>query len=309
MGMVSGKRQDDDSAGRANEPFSLILPARREVPILIAVPHAGREYDDALRIRMREPDASALKLEDRLVDRVAQTVAEVTGASLLVAHAPRAQIDLNRSVEDVDWSMISDTEPRRIRHSIANRRSRGGLGLVPRKLPGLGEIWKNRISREELDRRIEEVHRPYHRVLAQEMEALRDRWGACLLLDFHSMPPLQSRHPGEAVAEFVIGDRFGASCDPMLAARTLNFLSAKGRPAAHNRPYSGGYVLERHGAPTRGLHAMQLEICRSTYLDTEMRELSPRITSLAQILAGLVRSLAQDVLLLGSAEGRAEAAE
>lgn len=307
--METNDAQDNDSAGQMNDPFSIVRPTRPELPILVAVPHAGREYPAALRQGMREPDATALKLEDRLVDRVAQEVAEATGASLLVAHAPRAQIDLNRSVEDVDWSMIADAEPRRARHSIANRRSRSGLGLVPRRLPGLGEIWKTRISRAELDRRIAQVHLPYHRALTHEMATLRDRWGACLLLDFHSMPPLPRRFADEAVAQFVVGDRFGASCDAMLAARALNYLSAREHPVAHNRPYSGGYVLEQHGAPKRGLHAMQLEICRSTYLDPEMRELSPRLAALSRLLAGLVLALAEDVQLIGAAGGQAVAAE
>ena len=34
-------------------------------------------------------------------------------------------------------------------------------------------------------------------------------------------------------------------------------------PAAQNRPYSGGYVLDRHGAPERGIHALQVEVCRA----------------------------------------------
>lgn len=307
-GMVE-RAQADDSQSRAAEPFSLVVSAERPIPVLIAVPHAGRDYDPALMSWMREPEHSALKLEDRLVDRLAVDVATATGASLLIAHSPRAAIDLNRSDEDIDWSMIAGGPPPPVRHSLANRRSRSGLGLVPRRLPGMGEIWKGRISREELERRIEQIHRPYHRALAQEMDALCDRWGACLLLDFHSMPPLARHHPGETTAEFVIGDRFGASCHPLLAARALNCLSALRRSVAHNRPYSGGYVLERHGAPGRGRHALQIEICRSIYLERELKDVSPRSSTIVRVLSGLVRALAQEVLQLAGPPGRAIAAE
>ena len=62
----------------------------------------------------------------------------------------------------------------------------------------------------------------------------------------------------EGAAEFVIGDRFGSSCNDVLSATALQHLSAAERRVAHNRPYAGGYVLERHGAPRRGIHALQL---------------------------------------------------
>ena len=34
-----------------------------------------------------------------------------------------------------------------------------------------------------------------------------------------------------------------------------------------NRPYAGGYITEHHGKPTRGIHALQIEINRGLYLD------------------------------------------
>ena len=298
-----------DSREYNARPFTLLRSGNSEVPVLIAVPHGGREYTDDVRNRMRRPEYAMLRLEDRMVDRLAEMVAERTGAGLLIAKAPRAMIDLNRSVDDVDWSMIAEGASEKVRHSQANRRARSGLGLIPRRLPGLGEIWNSRIDRAELDRRIEEVHRPYHRALGEELEAIRDRWGAALLLDFHSMPPLPRRHAGEPSAEFVIGDRFGASCDAMLSARILSYFGSRDRPVAHNRPYAGGYVLERHAAPARGIHAIQVEICRSTYLDGQFDNVSPRLPAMVRLISGMVRTLAYDVAQLGSGSSSTIAAE
>ncbi|MBU0668688.1 MAG: N-formylglutamate amidohydrolase, partial [Alphaproteobacteria bacterium] len=72
---------------------------------------------------------------------------------------------------------------------------------------------------------------------------------------------------------------------------------------AHNRPYAGGYVLERHGSPRRGVHALQLEVCRTAYLDAEMRDAGPRFPGMVRLLAGLVRALAAETAALG-ADGR-----
>jgi N-formylglutamate amidohydrolase len=57
---------------------------------------------------------------------------------------------------------------------------------VPRRLPGLGELWRHRLPADELTARIECVHQPYHATLAAGLEQLRDRWGAALLIDLHS---------------------------------------------------------------------------------------------------------------------------
>ena len=94
--------------------FSLNAPRPSAVPVLIAVPHAGRAYPGSLLERMRNPGFAALKLEDRYVDRLAERVAAQTGAALLVAHAPRAMIDLNRAIEDIDWDMFARGKPDRV---------------------------------------------------------------------------------------------------------------------------------------------------------------------------------------------------
>lgn len=289
-------RVPEDGFGADGRPaFTLSEPGSPVVPVLLAVPHAGRAYPATLAARLRQPGLASLRLEDRYVDLVAQEVARETGAALLVAHAPRAMIDLNRMPEDMDWDMVAGGAPEKAVRPGAGSRARSGLGLVPRRLPGMGELWQRRMTREELSVRIEQVHRPYHGALASALEPVRDEWGAALLIDLHSMPPLGPKTGAQAAPDFVVGDRFGASCAPRLTAAALEHFEIAGRRAAHNRPYAGGYVLDRHGAPARGIHAMQIEICRSAYLDRGLSEPGPGLPAVARILAGLVRRLAEEI--------------
>jgi N-formylglutamate amidohydrolase len=275
--------------------FTLVLRDPAPIPVLLAVPHAGRAYPAGIVQAMRNHPLASLRLEDRFADLVAEAVARETGAALLVAHAPRALIDLNRSPDDIDWDMVAGGAPdRRVRHA-AGRRARSGLGLVPRRLPGLGELWKQRLEPDELALRIARIHEPYHAALADALESLRDRWGAALLVDLHSMPPLGPKRGSDAAPDFVLGDRFGASCAASLSAAAFDYLSATGHRAAHNRPYAGGYVLDRHGATARGVHAMQVEVCRSTYLDADLREPRAGLAAVASVLAGLVRRMAEEL--------------
>ena len=290
--------------------------------MLIAVPHAGRTYPPELLAQMRNSGTAALRLEDRYVDLLAERVCAATGAGLLVARAPRAMIDLNRSTDDVDWDMFGRSGPppgrgvdlsgSPIRTPL--RRARTGLGLIPRRLPGIGELWKRRHEEAELAERIEGVHTPYHSCLAESLQALRRRWGAALLLDLHSMPPL----PRQGMApppHFVLGDRFGVSSNGSLVAAAFAHFAAQGLPIAHNRPYAGGYVLDRHARPADGINAIQLEIDRTRYLDSRMSEPGDGFADTVQLLVRLVGRLAAEVAELGRmvhSEGReswAEAAE
>lgn len=272
------------------------------IPVLIAVPHGGRAYPHSLLRDLRHGDATVLRLEDRYVDRLAHGVAKATGASLLVANAPRAMIDLNRAPDEVDWEMFVRSGRPEAAAGTPSRRARSGLGVIPRRLPGIGELWRRQLEVADLEERIEGIHVPYHAALAKALQVLHERWGAALLIDLHSMPPLQGK-PGMAVPEIVIGDRFGAACHGSLVAAAFSQFAELRREAAHNRPYAGGYVLERHAEPRGGLHALQIEIDRSRYLDTRLMEPGPGMAAMIDDLATLVRRLAAVVSDLGQEAG------
>ncbi len=298
--------------GTAGSPaFTLSSPKTSLIPVLISVPHAGRSYPDAILADLRDPDAAALRLEDRLVDRIGHAVAEQTGAALLVAHAPRAMIDLNRAPDDVDWGMIVGEGRPQLDTYAPSRRARNGLGIIPRRVPGMGELWKRNLAAADLAQRIASIHEPYHLAVSDALTELRARWGAAVLLDLHSMPTIRPR--GAALPpEFVVGDRFGASCHGSLVATVFSMLHRHDRLFAHNRPYSGGYVLERHANPKSGLHGLQLEIDRAIYLDREGSNLGVGAGKVIALLADLVRSMADQAAILGdmsSPHGWSEAAE
>jgi N-formylglutamate amidohydrolase len=293
--------------------FWLRAPEPSPIPVLLAVPHAGRDYTGTLLERMRHPGSTSLRLEDRYVDFLADAVARETGAAVLVATAPRAMIDLNRSVEDIDWEMIGGGARREGRGGdreasrgeadsySPGHRARSGLGLIPRRLPGLGELWKRHHEPADLAARIAGIHQPYHECLDAALAALHERWGTALLIDLHSMPPLSLRG-GQRGPEFVLGDRFGTACQGGLVGSAFSYFAEHRRGTAHNRPYAGGYVLERHAAPRRGLHAFQLEIDRASYLDSRLIEPGERFAEMIALLVGLVRRLAGEVAALGRLE-------
>jgi N-formylglutamate amidohydrolase len=297
--------------GCVGAPFVLTAPDPSRVPVFISAPHGGRAYHPDLMASLREGERAALRLEDRRIDEVATCVAANIGAGLVVARAPRAMLDLNRAPDDVDWGMIPDCgrasalsavlaagghmRP----HAHPSQRVRAGLGLVPRRVPGMGELWRMPLRGEVLAQRIERLHGPYHACIAEQLAILRARWGAALLVDLHSMPPLP-RTEGQGPVTCVVGDRFGASCSGALVAGVFSGMGDSGWLVAHNRPYAGGYVLDRHANPRGGIHAIQLEIDRAAYLDSRLVDRGDGFAGVVDVLTRVVSDLACDVAAMGA---------
>jgi N-formylglutamate amidohydrolase len=169
-------------------------------------------------------------------------------------------------------------------------RTRGGLGLIPSRIAGAGSIWLHRTPQDEVRRRIEQVHRPYHTALAEALEQARAAYGTAILLDCHSMPTRNPESSGEAA--LVFGDRHGTSIAPELLDAALSAARAAGFSAACNNPYAGGYITSRHGNPSGGVHSLQLEIDRCLYLDRDLRSPGPGFNRVAELIAAITTALA-----------------
>src|SRR5688572_17733886 len=97
-------------------------PPRNALPVLLSVPHSGRDYPGWLERLARRGMASLEPLDDPWVDRLAwRAIAVGTGA--IIARAPRAGVDCNRSEKEVDPAVIDLPVPGQL-----GARARGGLG-------------------------------------------------------------------------------------------------------------------------------------------------------------------------------------
>jgi N-formylglutamate amidohydrolase len=257
-------------------------------PVVLSVPHAGRDYPLPLRAALRVPLAALLPLEYRHADALA--LAARQSETLFVAGRARAWIDLNRSEHErdpkLDDGAMQGGQP-------LSAKLRSGLGLVPRRVASSGDIWRHRLSSDEVAARIRADHRPYHQALGDALAAARARFGMAVLLDVHSMPALGA--PGVA-PRIVLGDRFGRSAGSRLIARLEGVARAHGLLSAVNAPYSGGHILERHGDPQNGVHAIQVEFDRTLYLDAKLDQPGPGLAQAVRLLRAMIDALADEAL-------------
>jgi len=267
-------------------PFRRLGAAPAALPVVLSVPHAGRAYSPALLRSSRLPLIRLETLEDRLVDRLIGPAVDA-GAAALVADAPRAEIDLNRDERELDPGMVA---PRPFPADLLDTpRLRGGLGLIPARMSGTGNIWRERVPAAEVKRRVEGIHRPYHALLAAMLEETRARFGIAVLLDCHSMPP---RSADDEESQIVLGDRHGTSAAPELVAAAERAAREAGYGVVRNVPYAGGHITALHGRPANGIHAIQIELDRSVYLGPDLRSPGIGFERTARLILAVTKAIA-----------------
>jgi N-formylglutamate amidohydrolase len=275
-----------------NAGFCVYNTVNPALPVLVSVPHAGRDYPKAVFDNLRLPPDMLVRLEDRYADRLARGGID-NGVPTIIAHRARAWIDLNRDETDIDADMVDGLDRQNL--PAPGAKQRGGLGLIPRRLSGAGDIWRRRFAIAEITDRIESYHRPYHAEITEILGGMRAKFGTAILLDLHSMPPIHRSIAAQS-PQIVIGDLFGRSAHARFSEALLARIKQHGFASALNNPYAGDFVLRRHSDPPQNVHALQLEIDRSLYLNDILREPSIGVSRISSLISELVQTLADEAL-------------
>lgn len=244
--------------------YHLLCPVRRTSCVVFASPHSGRDYPLSFVRHSLLDEQTIRSSEDAFVDRLF-SVAPEFGAPFLMAGAPRAYVDLNRSREELDPALIEGA--RRQGH---NPRVASGLGVIPRVVANGRQIYQGKVTMDEAQRRIEQYWQPYHHKLQELLSESHRAFGQAVLVDCHSMPHeaidgatlRNSRRP-----EIVLGDRFGAAASGEVVDHIEAAFAAAGLTVTRNAPFAGAYVTQAYGRPSRQQHAVQVEIDRALYMD------------------------------------------
>ncbi len=268
-----------------NQPFFLTRPTRLTTPLVFSSPHSGSDYPVSFRMRTRLDALTLRSSEDAFVARLFSSAPEA-GAPLLAARMPRAWLDLNRAADELDPALVEGA-PR----TPHNPRISSGLGVIPRVVAGGRAIYEGRIGLAEAEARIVTCWNPYHGALKGLMAEAHARFGQAILIDCHSMPheAIEAHSRTEASPpEVVLGDRFGASADREIVDRIEADFRAAGLRVARNAPFSGAYITQTYGRPSRRHHVVQVEIDRALYMDEATIEPRPDFEAFRAMIAGIV---------------------
>jgi len=268
--------------------FRLHAPEGAAIPLVCDSPHSGVQYPDDFGHAV--PRALLRAAEDTHVEALWGDAPKL-GATLVEALFPRSYLDLNRTLDDIDPNLLASRWPTPLNPS---EKTRLGSGLMWRTVKNT-PIYDRLLSVAEVQQRIARCYQPYHQALAAAVESTHQRFGAVWHLNLHSMPnnayerlQIKSDKP---LADFVLGDRDGTTCEPAFVALVEEHLRGCGYTVARNDPYKGVQLIARIGQPALQRHSMQIEIRRPIYMDEESRERNADFEVVRKDIAGLLRTM------------------
>ena len=292
------KTKDDvaPAPGPADETASLIItePARQTVPVVYASPHSGRHYPDSF-LAQSQLDPHVLRAsEDIYVDELFGAAPKL-GAPLLQAIYARAYLDVNREAWELDQNMFHERLPDYV--NVKSGRVTAGLGTIARVVASGTAIYADKLDFADAQYRVAHVYHPYHEAQSRLLARTTEQFGTALLIDCHSMPSVGGSWGDmqfkslTTVPDFILGDRYGRSCAPVVTEIADNLLKRLGYNVVRNNPYSGGYNTRHHGVPAEGRHAMQIEINRALYVDEDTLERNAGFKDLQAAMTQLIEAL------------------
>ena len=270
--------------------FDLIRPSAARAPLVFDSPHSGRDYPDDFRAAVTVD--MLRQAEDSYVDEL-YAAAPAHGATLVAARFPRTYIDPNRSLLDIDATLLEAPWPG---PAVPGRKTQLGVGLIWRVLDSGDPIYSRKLTVDEVKRRIVQYHQPYQRAVKEALDEAHAHFGAVWHVNCHSMPAMSGRiseeGPGKPRADFVVGDRDGTTCSPEFTALVAEALRGMGYDVRINDPYKGVELVRAFSDPAAQRHSLQLEVNRRLYMNERTREKSEGFAKLRADIERLIAAIA-----------------
>lgn len=219
-------------------------------PLILAMPHSGTFVPDDIQQHLNEA-GQALRDTDWHIDQLYDGL--VPDVTTVRANFHRYVIDANRDPSGQSLYPGQAT-----------------TGLVPlTDFDGNG-IWHRPPDDTQTEQRRLAYHAPYHRALAAQMQRVKSIHGFAILYDCHS---IRSKIPylfDGLLPDFNIGTNLGQTCAPQITASVLaHCQAAADYNTVLNGRFIGGWTTRHYGRPEQGIHAIQMELAQSNYLENE----------------------------------------
>jgi len=228
---------------------NLFTYAAGDAPLLISVPHDGREIPITIKARMTQAGLDIPDTDWHVAELYA--FARELGAHILVANFSRYVVDLNRSAND------DVLYPGRLVTGLCPQTTFSGDDIYAQKPP----------NATEEQQRIIRYWQPYHEKIRTSLTAIRERFGYALLWDAHSIPSTVPRLFDGELPLLNLGSNDGASCSAELERSVVVAMQEQCKNCVSNGRFKGGYITREYGDPAHNVHALQLEIAQRAYMD------------------------------------------
>lgn len=238
-----------------NNPYFIIEPEGKKVPIILSVPHSGVEFPEELKSQYRPEMATQPDDTDWFVHDL-YNFAPRLGITVIHARYSRWVIDLNRDPESKplydDGRIITGLTP-------ATDFFGNEIYLDQKFVP----------DHEETERRLANYYQPYYRKIESLLAERIEEFGKVLLWDAHSIRRFVPTIRKEPFPDLILGDNDEQSAGKEIIETALNGLRAGKYGVNHNTPFKGGHITRYFGKPGKRIHALQLEMAKTNYMDDD----------------------------------------
>lgn len=236
-------------------PFFIIEPTGKKVPVIVSVPHSGTEFPDELKPQYLSEMTAQPDDTDWFVHDLYNFAPEL-GVTLIHARFSRWVIDLNRDPE----SKPLYTDGRIITGLTSSTDFFGREIYVDKKfIP----------DEEETNRRLDNYYKPYYQKIESLLEDRINEFGQALLWDAHSIRRFIPTIRPEAFPDLILGDNDEQSAGKEIIDIALKGLRAGKYASTHNTPFKGGHITRHFGKPETRVHALQLEMAKILYMNDD----------------------------------------
>ena len=230
--------------------MDIVSLAENTGPLLVSFPHSGTFVPQAIKETLTQ---AALPLPDTdwHVPRLYDFLADMP-VSTITANYSRYVVDVNR------FSQGSALYPGQSETEVCPTTTFSEHAIY---LQGKSP------NKAQIDQRIQAYWQPYHKALADQLERIKAIHGYALLWDAHSIASVVPRFFSGTLPDLNLGTAESLSCRPDLGNDLFKMMQQSQFSAVRDSRFKGGYITRHYGQPQGDIHAVQMEIAQSTYME------------------------------------------
>lgn len=261
------------------EPFHILQPTAKRIPILLSIPHCGVEFPEEIKSTYKQNMIAAPDDTDWFVHRL-YDFAPAMGITIIHAVYSRWVIDLNRDPQSKP--LYNDG---RIITPLCPATDFFGTSIYSDE--------RKEVQREEVLRRTEQYYNPYHSKLRELLSGIKNEFGKVLLWECHSIRQSVPTINKDKFPDLILGDADGTAASAQVINSALGSLRSSRYEVSHNHPFKGGYITRQFCNPKNSEHALQLEMTKVNYMDdSETKYHEPRANEMRTLLKKTFSNLA-----------------
>ncbi|CAG8998652.1 MAG: hypothetical protein CENE_00607 [Candidatus Celerinatantimonas neptuna] len=218
-------------------------------PLLLSIPHGGEALTAEISEKLTET-GRLLPDTDWHLGRLYDCVKDLK-PSLIRANYSRYVVDLNRPLDDKPLYTGNTT------------------GLFTQTLFNGEPLYHTSVSETARQEAIEQIWRPYYQQIADELARIKAKYGYALLFDAHSIRSCVPYLFDGQLPSLNLGTNQGQSCAPELAQVASQICDDSPFGWVLNGRFKGGFITRHFGQPDQNIHAIQLEMAQSLYMNEE----------------------------------------